>query len=184
MCLLGVLLTLLLILGVKSPKTPILGAWIGVFEAKRAKYCKFQVIETPASISTTFCTTMEIIKWSSRVVPIGAQQIQDGGRPPFWKKPLNRHISATVWPILMRFGTMILYPYSVSTVKISNSWKSKMAAAAILKNHKNRDISATVWPIFTKFRTLMKIGPLTAPTVKKFEFHKSKMAYGRHFANR
>jgi len=29
------------------------------------------------------------------VVPIGTQQIQDGGRPPF-KKPLNRHISATV----------------------------------------------------------------------------------------
>ena len=31
-------------------------------------------------------------------------QIQDGGRPPFWKKPLNRHISATVWPIFIRLG--------------------------------------------------------------------------------
>ena len=28
---------------------------------------------------------METIKWSSWVVAIGAQQIQDGGRPPFWK---------------------------------------------------------------------------------------------------
>jgi len=28
------------------------------------------------------------------VVPIRTRQIQDGGRPPFWKKPLNRHISA------------------------------------------------------------------------------------------
>ena len=28
---------------------------------------------------------MEPIKWSSSMVPIGAQQIQDGGRPPFWK---------------------------------------------------------------------------------------------------
>jgi len=27
--------------------------------------------------------------------PIRAQQIQDGGQPPF-RKPLNRHISATV----------------------------------------------------------------------------------------
>ena len=36
-----------------------------------------------ASISTKFCTTIETIKNSSWVVPIGAQQIQDGGRPPF-----------------------------------------------------------------------------------------------------
>ena len=28
------------------------------------------------------------------------------------------------------------------------------------------------------------MGLLTAPTVKKFEFHKSKMADGRHFKNR
>ena len=55
-----------------------------------------------------------------------------------------------------------------------------MAAAAILKNHKNRDISATVWPIFMKFG---KLCPLTAQTIQKFEFHKSKMADGRHFEN-
>jgi len=28
------------------------------------------------------------------------------------------------------------------------------------------------------------MGLLTGPTVKKFEFHKSKMADGRHFKNR
>ena len=76
------------------------------FQAKRAKYWKFHVIETNASISTKFCTTIETNKWSSRVVPIGAQQFQDGGRPPFWKKRLNRYISAAVWPILIRFGTV------------------------------------------------------------------------------
>ena len=32
-------------------------------------------------------------------------KIQDGGRPPIWK-PLNRNIAATVWPILMKFGTV------------------------------------------------------------------------------
>jgi len=53
------------------------------FQAKRAKYRKFHVMETTASISTKFCTTIETIKKSSWVVPIGAQQIQDGGRPPF-----------------------------------------------------------------------------------------------------
>ena len=92
--------------GVKSPEKPNFGGVNRRFQAKRAKNWKFHVIETPASILTKFCTTMETIKWSSRVVRIGAQQIQDGGRPPFWKKPLNRHISAIVWPILIRFGTM------------------------------------------------------------------------------
>ena len=76
----------------------------------------------------------------------------------FEKKRLNRHISATVWPILIRFGTVwrTLASYSEPVVKISNFWKSKMAAAAILKNHKNRDISVTFWPIFMKFGKLMQ----------------------------
>ena len=59
------------------------------FQAKLAKYWKFHVIETTASISTKFCITIETIKNSSWVVPIGAQQIQDGGRPPFWKKTVK-----------------------------------------------------------------------------------------------
>jgi len=73
------------------------------------------------------------------------------------KKLLDRHISATDRPILMKFGKMMhIVPYKGKTVKISNFWKSKMAAATILKNHKNRDISETVWPIFTKFGTIMQ----------------------------
>ena len=86
MCLLGVSLTLLPILGLKSPKNPNFGGVNRRFQAKRAKYWKFHVIETTASISTKFCTTIETIKWSSWVVPRSAQQIKDGGRPPFWKK--------------------------------------------------------------------------------------------------
>ena len=63
-------------------------------------------------------------------------------------------MSATVWPILMKFGTMShIDPYSGQVVKISNFCKFKMAAAAILKITKNRDISATICPIFTKFGT-------------------------------
>ena len=84
MCLLGVSLTLLLILGVKSPENPNFWGVNRRFQAKRAKYWNFHVMETTASISTKFCTTIETIKWSSWVVPIGALQIQDGGRPPFW----------------------------------------------------------------------------------------------------
>ena len=104
MCLLGVLLTLLPIFGVKSQENPNFWSMNRRFQAKWAKNWKFHVIETTASISTKFCTTIEIIQWSSWVVPIGAQQIQYGGRLPFWKKNVNHHISATVWPILMKFG--------------------------------------------------------------------------------
>jgi len=83
MCLLRVSLTLLPILRVKYPKNPNFGGVNRRFQAKRAKYGKFHVIETDASISAKFCTMIESIKNSSWAVPIGAQQIQHGGRPPF-----------------------------------------------------------------------------------------------------
>jgi len=89
MCLLGVSVTLLPVLGWNFPKNPNIGGVNSRFQAKRAKYWKFHVIETTDSISTKFCTTIETIKWSSRVVPIGAQQIKDGWRPPFWKKSVK-----------------------------------------------------------------------------------------------
>jgi len=106
MCLFGVSLTLLPILVVKSPENPNFWGVNRRFQAKQAKYWKIHVMETNTSILTKFCTTIETIKNSSRVVQVGAQQIQDGGRPPFWKKPLNRYISAIIWPILIRFGTV------------------------------------------------------------------------------
>jgi len=105
--------------------------------------------------------------------PIGTQQIQDGERLPFWKKLLDRHISATVRPILMNLPRWrILAPGSGSNVKILNFWESKMAAVAILKITKNRrqlqffkplnyHISATFWPILIKFGTVMHVGPHT-----------------------
>ena len=75
-----------------------------------------------------------------------------------------------------------IVPYSESTVKII--LKIQDGGSRHLENHKNRDISVAVWPIFTKFGTLMQNGFLTALAVKNFEFHKSKMADGRHFKNR
>ena len=84
--LLGVSLTLLSIfLGGESPENPNFGGVNRRFQAKRAKYWKYHIIENPASISTKFCTTMNTIKRSSSVVPISGQQIQDGGWPPSWK---------------------------------------------------------------------------------------------------
>jgi len=59
-----------------------------------------------------------------------------------------------------------------------------MAAAAILKITK-----IAIYPqrFDQSLRNLVrwcKMGLLSALTVKKFEFHKSKMADGRHFKNR
>ena len=85
-----------------TPKTTIFGGVNRRFQAKRAKYWKFHVIEITEFILTKFGITIETTKGSSWVVPVGAQQIQDDGRPPFWKKRLNRHMSATVPPILMK----------------------------------------------------------------------------------
>jgi len=62
----------------------------------------------------------------------------------FQKNPLNHHISATVGSILMKFGTVTqIGPYRRQTVKMLNFSKTKMAAVAILKNHKFRDITTT-----------------------------------------
>ena len=77
----------------------------------------------------------------------------------------NRKITISLQPCDRLWWNLaqwhMLVPYGGSSVKISNTWKSNMVAADILKeNNKNRDISATVWPIFTKFRTLMQNGSL------------------------
>ena len=60
--------------------------------------------------------------WNARSdrYKIRISQIQDGGRPPFWKL-LNRHISATVWPILMKFCTIThMGPYSLCCSGVSS----------------------------------------------------------------
>jgi len=68
------------------------------------------------------------------VVPIGTQQIQDGGRPPFWKKQLNRHISATIWPIFTKFGMVMHIGHgSGSTVEILNFLKIQDGGGRHLK---------------------------------------------------
>ena len=179
MCLLGVSLTLLPILGVKSPEKPNFGGVNRRFLAKRAKYWKFHVIETTASISTFFCTTIET-KWSSWVVPIGAQQIEDGGRPPFWKKNIkspylcNRltdfdkiwHSDAH-WPLTadlsLKFRIFENLP----------SWK--ITKIVISPQRFDRSVLNLLrW---------CKIGLLTARPLK-IEFQKSKMANSCHFENR
>jgi len=86
----------------------------------------------------------------------------------------------------MKFGTMMqIAPYRGQTVEISNFSKTKMAAAAILKNHKKIAISQQwIDRSSRNFTRLCKMGLLTVQTVEKFEFPKYKMADGRHYKNR
>ena len=167
-----------------NPQNPNFGGVNRRFQAKRAKYWKFHVIETTASILTKFGTTTETTKWSSTVVPVGAKQIQDGGRLPFWKKTVTSpylcdrstdfdeiwHDDAytpltSKWPLKCRISENPRW-------RRLPSWKSQ-----------NRDISATVWPIFAKFGMMMQNGCHKRPDRLKFVFQKSKMADGRHFEN-
>ena len=60
-----------------------------------------------------------------------------------------------------------------------------MAAAAILKkSQKSRYLRNGLTDLYEIWYTDAKMGLLTAPTIKKFEFQKSKMADGRHFEKR
>jgi len=77
-----------------------------------------------------------------------------------------------------------LAPYSGKVVKISIFLQIQDGGSRHVENHK-----IAIYP--QRFdRSLRnsvhwcKMGLLTAVTVKKFEFHKSKMADGRHFKNR
>ena len=98
-----------------------------------------------------------VFKWSSWVVPINAQQIQDGGRPPFWK-PLNRHISAIVWPIFDEIwhGDAYWLLTAERAVKFRIFWKSKTAAASILKITKIAISPQRFDRFFAKFGVLMQ----------------------------
>ena len=185
MCLLGVSLTLLPILGVKSPENPNFWSMNRHFQAKRAKYWKFHVLETTASISTKFCTTIETTKKSSWVVPIGAQQIQDGGRPPFWKKTVKSLYLCNRLTDFDKIWYSDAYcPLTADLLKFqifeNPKWRRppswKITKIAISPQRFDRSLRNLVhW---------CKMGLLTALTVKKFEFHKSKMADGRHLKNR
>ena len=74
------------------------------FQAKRAKYRKFHIIETTALISTNFCTKIETTNCSSPVVPISHPTNPIWRTAAIFKKTYNRHTSATVWRILLKFG--------------------------------------------------------------------------------
>jgi len=72
------------------------------FRAKQAKYWKFHIIKTTASIPTKFCKTLKTTMGGPNRFPTN----------PRWRaaailKTVNCYISAIVRPILLKFGTMM-----------------------------------------------------------------------------
>jgi len=106
MCLLGSRWWIVTFRGLKSPKTPILGAWIGHFKPNMRK---IQIaISSDLCIRLTWnltgsCGQQQRLHGCSRMV---VKQFQDGGRPPFWKS-IYRHISVKNNQIFMKFCTQL-----------------------------------------------------------------------------
>ena len=90
-------------------------------------------------------------------------KIQDVGRTPFWK-PLNRHICATIWLTLMKFGTVT----HIGSLQWIDCWnlefvKIQDGSGHHHENHKNCNFLSMDWLIITKFGTLMQNGSLNRP---------------------
>ena len=68
-------------------------------------------------------------------------------------KSKMRHILATDWPILMKFGRLT----QIENIQNCNFNKSNMADGRHLEKSKMRHISATDRPILMKLSTVMQI---------------------------
>jgi len=92
------------------------------------------------------------------------------------KKWKNRHISAMAWPIAAKFDKVMHFGgLDPSHPKISTFWKTKMVAAAILKNKKivisHQLFDRSLWNLAWWHILYL----LTPPTLKNSKFWKSKM---------
>ena len=137
--------------GSKTPQKNNFRAWIGVFKpnSPNRKTCIFSKLLH--QFHTNFCTVIKTTKCPSWVIPTHALQIQDDGRPISWKNKKSLKIVMS-WRLFERFWRNLACSWSstlltVPTVKNLKFRKSKMAAAAILKNHK----IATSQPRFERF---------------------------------
>ena len=98
--------------------------------------------------------------------------------PPSWKSK-NPHILAAVWAILTKFGTMVQFnPIERPTVKNFKCQKSKMAAAAVLKNWKIVISRPRFNRLWRNFGTMMHFEPLDRPDRQKFKILQIQSAAG------
>jgi len=89
----------------------------------------------------------------------------------FEKKPLNRYLSNRLTDFDEIWHMTQIGPYRGKTVKISNFSKTKMAAAAVVKNDKKIAISQQrINRSSQNLVRLCKMGLLTAQTINKLNF--------------
>ena len=87
-------------------------------------------------------------------------KIQDGGRPPFWKKE-NRHNSAAIADILAKFGVLVAVVSPQHAVMLYWGYtKIQDGGRPPFWKKENLHNSAGIWDIFTKFGVLVAVdGP-------------------------
>jgi len=88
---------------VVNPKKTSLVACICIFKSNSWKRKNAYYQSYTAPISIKLYTVIKISKCTSWVVQRSAQEIQDGGRLPYYEKSNNQKISSTVWPTGMKF---------------------------------------------------------------------------------
>jgi len=109
MCLLGVVLILNSISGVKCPPNSYFAGVNKHFQAKRAKYSNFCTIKTTAAIPMKFCRVINTSKCFSVVIQNCDLRIRDG-----WQLPSLKYdkllFSATLWLIFRIYTSYDMYP--------------------------------------------------------------------------
>jgi len=95
------------------------------------------------------------------VVPIGAQQFQDGGRPPFWKKTIKSPYLCnrlTDFDEVWYSDAHWLLTADADLPLKFRIFEIQDGGGCHHQKSQNRVISATVRPIFTKVGTLVENG--------------------------
>ena len=116
-----------------SPKTPILGAWIGI-QASLMKSRNMHVIGTTASIPTIFCTVINTSKcpWSKHA----RHKCKMAESRHIGKMEKSAYLRGS-WPSPRNLAWQrSVNLFSVPTVKIMKIYKCKLLAPAVLKNKK------------------------------------------------
>ena len=143
-----------------------------------------RISETTTPINMKFQDN-ENVSGGGVISIVTSQQIQDGGRPPFWRS-LNHHISVKNCAILIKilYTTADIELHDRHVIKKMKFLKFKMAAAVILKIA----FLAITHRLILRFQRNFVWGSRTACSQglndKICKFLKSKMADGRHFENR
>ena len=99
-------------------------------------------------------------------------QIQDGGRPPFWKTE-NGNNSAAVWAIAIKFGVMVdMDSLQRALTSFLTCIKFKISACRHFEKKENSHNWAAISDIYAKFGVLVALHNLQRPVMSFFGYNK------------